>query len=56
MYGENQTTVQQTQLNLQNHRNQPNSHKQSTIAETIICTSRLVGYQSTSRRQYYEVG
>ena len=25
-------------------------------AETIIRTSRLVGYQSTSRRQCYEVG
>ena len=25
-------------------------------AETIIRTSRLVGYQSTSQRQCYEVG
>ena len=25
-------------------------------AETIIRTNRLVGYQSTSRRQYYEIG
>ena len=27
-----------------------------TRAETIIRTNRLVGYQSTSRRQYYEIG
>ena len=27
-----------------------------TSAETIIRTNRLVGYQSTSRRQYYEIG
>ena len=25
-------------------------------AETIIRTNRLVGYQSSSRRQYYEIG
>ena len=25
-------------------------------AETIIRTNQLVGYQSTSRRQYYEIG
>ena len=25
-------------------------------AETIIRTNRLVGYQSASRRQFYEIG
>ena len=30
--------------------------KLTTRAETIIRTSRLVGYQSTSRCQCYEVG
>ena len=27
----------------------------TTRAETIIRTNRLVGYQSTSRRQYYKI-
>ena len=28
----------------------------TTRAETIIRTNHLVGYQSTSQRQYYEIG
>ena len=37
-------------------------HKQASLAgrliraESHIRTNRLVGYQSTSRRQYYEIG
>ena len=29
---------------------------QTGRAETIIRTNRLVGYQSTGQRQYYEIG
>ena len=31
-------------------------HKGTDTAEAIIHTNRLVGYQSTSWRQYYEIG
>ena len=42
------------QCSLYHH--QVNSHYLNGSAETIIRTNRLVGYQSTSRHQYYEIG